>query len=74
MTAVRSALVEGLFLSALQPSQHPSVAQARHAALVELKTRTIAGCACDVAAEYGDHPDTATARLLWCCTLVGGAA
>ncbi len=23
------------------------------------------GCACDVAQEFGDHPDTALARMVW---------
>lgn len=73
MTAVAAALREGLFLSPLQPSQCPTAAQARHAALAELKARTVAGCACEVAAEYGAHPDTAAVRMLWCCSLVGAA-
>ncbi len=71
MTGVAAALREGLFLSPLQPSEHPSVAAARHAALVELKARTVCGCAAAVAAEYGDHPDTAAKRMSWCCSLVG---
>ncbi len=71
MTGVVAALREGLFLSPLQPSQRPTVAQARHAALAELKARTVCGCAAAVAAEYGDHPDTAAKRLSWCCSLGG---
>lgn len=70
MTVVE-ALAEGLFTSPLQPSQQPRLGAARHAAFVELKARTARGCACCVAVEFGDHPDTAAARMLWALAVVG---
>jgi hypothetical protein len=68
--SVATTLAEGLFTSLLQPSQHPRPGIARHAAFVELKARTVKGCACDVAVEFGEHPDTAAARMVWALALV----
>ncbi len=72
MTTVTATLREGLFASALQPSDRPSLATARKAAFDTLRARTARGCAGDVADEYGHHPDTAVARMCWCSTILGG--
>lgn len=64
------ARAEAVFASDLQPSQCPSAADvtaAVKAMVAKLRTR---GCAACVAAEYGDHPDTATARMVWARDLV----
>ncbi len=71
MTTVTATLREGLFASALQPSDRPSLGTARHAAFETLKARTRSGCAGDVADEDGHHPDTAVARMCWCSTILG---
>jgi len=56
---------EALFLSALQPSGSPSPEQIRHAVTTTLRRLGVRGCAAQVAGEYGDHPDTAVARMSW---------
>jgi hypothetical protein len=56
---------EALFASALQPSDAPSaeaIAGAITSAMRQLGPR---GCAARMAQEFGDHPDTATARMRW---------
>ena len=56
---------EALFASALQPSESPSPDQVRRAAISTLRRLGIRGCAGQLAAEYGDHPDAAAARMRW---------
>lgn len=68
---VKTALAEALFASDVQPSQGLGLRAARHEALRTLGRLTEAGCACCVAAEYGNHPDTAAARMKWARTAVG---
>ena len=56
---------EALFVSALQPSGSPSPDQVRHAVTATLRRLGVRGCAALVAGEFGDHPDTAVARMCW---------
>jgi hypothetical protein len=56
---------EALFVSALQPSGSPSPDQIRRAVAVALQRLGVRGCAAQVAGEFGDHPDTAVARMSW---------
>ena len=56
---------EALFLSDLQPSQHPSPDEVATAIEAGLSRWGIAGCAAAAAAEYGEHPDTAPTRMRW---------
>jgi hypothetical protein len=61
---------EALFASDLQPSEFPTVEQVACAIDVSLRTRGGAeGCAAVVAAEYGDHPETAALRMRWALSL-----
>jgi hypothetical protein len=56
---------EALFASALQRSEAPSaslVAREISRTLGELGTE---GCACRVAQEFGDHPESARDRMRW---------
>jgi hypothetical protein len=56
---------EALFVSALQRSEAPSaglVAREISRMLRELGTD---GCACRVAQEFGDHPESARDRMRW---------
>ena len=56
---------EALFASALQRSEAPSasvVAREISRTLGELGTD---GCACRVAQEFGDHPESARDRMRW---------
>jgi hypothetical protein len=62
LAAVRA---EALFVSSLQSSGSPSPDQVRHAVAVALRRLGVGGCAAQMAAEFGDHPDTAVARMNW---------
>ena len=55
-----------LFCSFLQPSEHPNSRVELGEIERQLQTRGVAGCACQVAAEYGEHPQEAAARMCWC--------
>jgi hypothetical protein len=56
---------EALFLSTLEPSGLPSPDQVRRAVTTTLQRLGVRGCAAQVAGEFGDHPDTAVARMSW---------
>ena len=56
---------DALFASALQCSQAPSAAQVRHAIDAAVRSFGCLGCAARVAQEFGDHPETAVARMRW---------
>ena len=60
--AVRAA---ALFASTLQSSEAPSAAQVRHAVATTLRRLGSGECAARTASEFGDHPDTAVARMTW---------
>lgn len=60
---------EALFLSDLQPSQHPSPDQVATAIEAGLR-KWGAGCAAAAAALYGEHPDTAPTRMRWALQLL----
>ena len=63
---------EALFASPLQPSDHPSAAQVHAAIRASLHDhRGARGCAGVCAAEYGEHPETACARMKWALSAVG---
>ena len=62
---------EALFVSALQPSEDCSAA--RLEATIEASLERFggpAGCAQHLAAEFGDHPETAVPRMRWALDLV----
>jgi hypothetical protein len=56
---------EALFVSTLQPSGSPSPDQVRRAVATTLRRLGVRGCAARMASEFGDHPDTAVARMSW---------
>jgi hypothetical protein len=56
---------EALFASTLQPSGSPSTEQVRRVVATTLRRLGIGGCAARTASEFGDHPDTAVARMCW---------
>jgi hypothetical protein len=60
--SVSGARADALFASLLQRSGDPSAGQVRQAIATALGAR---GCAARVAHAYGEHPDTATARMRW---------
>jgi hypothetical protein len=59
-----------LFLSALQPSWSPAPDQIRRAVTTTLRRLGVRGCAAHVAGAFGDHPDTAVARMSWALAAV----
>jgi hypothetical protein len=61
---------EALFASWLQASQRPAADEIRVAITTTLRRRGIRGCEAAVAEEFGDHPDTAAARMNWALTAV----
>jgi hypothetical protein len=56
---------EALFLSTLQPSGPASTDQVRVAVTTTLRRLGVRDCAALVAGEFGEHPDTAVARMSW---------
>lgn len=69
-----SARAEALFTSALQRSDRPTAGQIRDAIAASLRVHGGAdGCAAALAAEYGEHPETAPVRMRWALTLAAAA-
>ena len=64
---------DALFVSALQRSDAPSAGQVRHAIASAIGAFGCIGCAERVAQEFGDHPETAAARMLWARAEAGQA-
>jgi hypothetical protein len=61
---------EALFASTLQPSGASSPGQIRRAVAATLQRLGVCGCAAQVAGEFGDHPDTAVARMSWALAMI----
>ena len=49
----------------MQSSDCPRPERVRRDVGATLRRLTSSGCAAEVAAEFGDHPDTAAARMTW---------
>ncbi len=64
---------EALFASALQPSESPSAEQVRRAVAATLRRLGVRGCAGQLAGEFGEHPDTAAARMTWALATIRSA-
>ena len=62
---------DALFASMLQRSDGPSAGQVRKAVAAAMRAYGSRGCAERVAQEFGDHPDTAVARMRWARGVVG---
>ena len=56
-----------LFASGLQRSDVPTAVMAAEAIAATLRQFGIHGCLSRMAQEFGDHPDTAAARMRWIC-------
>jgi hypothetical protein len=72
-STVQAVRAEALFASTVQASEAPGADQVRRAVAATLRQLGVPGCAAWVAAEYGDHPDTAPARMRWALGAVGAA-
>jgi hypothetical protein len=56
---------DALFVSVLQRSDQPDAGQVRKAVAAAVRVYGGEECARRVAQEFGDHPDTAVARMRW---------
>ena len=65
-----SVRAEALFASTLQPSERPAADEVRHAVTGTLQRLGSRGCAAQVAAEFGDYPETAVRRMTWALATV----
>jgi hypothetical protein len=75
ITVTRTLRAQALFVSCLQPSDRPTPAQVAAAIRATLRSNQgPAGCAALLAAEYGDHPDAAAARMRWALAMVAADA
>jgi len=63
--SISAARADALFVSALQRSEELSTGQVRQAVAAAVREFGSRGCAERVAQEFGDHPDTAVARMRW---------
>jgi hypothetical protein len=62
---VDHARAEALFVSAVQPSDAVTAGEIRAAVCQAVRRHGSRGCAALVAYEFGEHPDTAVARMRW---------
>jgi hypothetical protein len=63
--SISAARADALFVSALQRSEELNTGQVRQAVAAAVRAFGSRGCAERVAQEFGDHPDTAVARMRW---------
>jgi hypothetical protein len=68
--SVRALQADALFASALQRSDEVNPGQIHQAITMSLDAYGGAGCAGRVAQEFGDHPETAAARMRWALATV----
>ncbi len=62
---------DALFVSVLQRSDRPDAGQVRKAIAAAVRAYGGPGCAQQVAQEFGDHPETAVARMRWARAVAG---
>jgi hypothetical protein len=67
--SIGAARADALFVSALQRSEELSTGQVQQAVAAAVRAFGSRGCAERVAQEFGDHPDTAVARMRWARTV-----
>jgi len=72
-SAGAATLADALFASALQRSDHPTAGQIRQAIAAAAAAYGGSGCAARVAQAFGEHPETAVARMRWARALAARA-
>jgi hypothetical protein len=70
--SIHALQADALFASALQHTDELTSSQIRRAIAVALDAYGHTGCAGRVAQEFGDHPETAAARMRWVRAAVAG--
>ena len=65
ISTVKDLAAEALFVSCLQPSEHPDRETVEDAITTMILRYGSDGCAAGVALEFGDHPETAVQRMEW---------
>lgn len=70
---IESVRAEALFVSPVQASEAPGSTQVRDAVTATLGRVGEHGCAVQVAGEFGEHPETAAARMGWALSAVRAA-
>ena len=71
--SITACAADALFASALQCSDAPSAGQIRQAIDAAVAAFGFLGCTGRVAQEFGDHPETAAARMRWARAAVRSA-
>ena len=71
--ATSAVWADALFVSVLQGSDKPDAGQVRTAIAAAVHAYGGGGCAQRVAQEFGDHPETAVARMRWARVVAGEA-
>jgi hypothetical protein len=71
--SINTVRTDALFVSDLQQSGAPSAGQVQDAVARAVREFGSRGCAGRVAQEFGDHPETAAARMRWARHVVGEA-
>jgi hypothetical protein len=72
--SVHALQADALFASTVQRSDELGRGQVRGAIAAALHAYGCTGCAARVAQEFGDHPETAAARMRWARAAVAGLA
>jgi hypothetical protein len=65
ISTVQELAAEALFVSDLQPSEHPSRRTVEETVTAMVLRYGSDGCAAGVAGEFGDHPEAAVRRMCW---------
>ena len=65
ISTVQDLAAEALFVSDVQPSDHPSQKRLEDAVTAMILRHGSDGCAAVVAEEFGDHPEQAVRRMCW---------
>jgi hypothetical protein len=65
ISTVQELAAEAVFVSDLQPSEHPSRKCLADTVTAMIRLHGSDGCAIEVAGEFGDHPDMAVRRMCW---------
>jgi hypothetical protein len=71
---INDARCEALFASRLRQSDTPTAAELAEIVSAMVRQHGVSGCASLMAWEFGDHPDTAAARMQWVRQLVGAVS